>query len=122
MKFNLQYMPNFFLKTGIFSLFQKNLNGGEENLKEVKEANDDAKFNRIRCPLCKWQPKASSRWFCADAGFPENYFNGCGTEWNTFATDGVCPGCKHQWNWTTCLACAHWSRHKDWYISKSDEI
>jgi len=79
-----------------------------------------ADFSRIRCPLCKWQPKETSRWFCADAGFPEYYSGGCGAMWNTFATGGVCVGCNHRWRWTTCLRCAEWSRHENWYAKKSD--
>ncbi|MDQ6785238.1 MAG: hypothetical protein M3033_00265 [Acidobacteriota bacterium] len=114
-------LPSIVLKAGVFSLFQKNLNGGETILDEVKEQDEITDFTRIRCPLCEWQPKATSRWFCADAGFPENFFGGCGTGWNTFATGGVCPGCAHRWRWTTCLSCAQWSRHKDWYVEKAED-
>ena len=39
----------------------------------------------------------------------------CGTAWNTFATRGRCPGCAHQWRWTSCLRCDQWSPHGDWY-------
>ena len=71
---------------------------------------------RIRCPLCEWQPAASSRWACLDhPGFPEFFRAGCGTAWNTFDTRGRCPGCSYQWRWTICLRCAGWSLHDDWY-------
>jgi hypothetical protein len=59
---------------------------------------------RIRCPLCKWEPGADSRWMCT-----------CRTIWNTFDTGGVCPGCLKQWTRTACLRCHRWSAHSDWY-------
>lgn len=78
--------------------------------------NEDDAFERIRCPLCAWTPSASSRWFCSGGGgTPEPPFEGCGTAWNTFTTRGLCPGCQHQWQWTSCLRCSGWSLHEDWY-------
>ena len=109
-----------FLKAIIFTLFQKIPKTDGNILDKVKEKDETADSSKIRCPLCRWQPRASSRWFCADAGFPEYYFDGCGTMWNTFATRGVCPDCAHRWQWTTCLACHKMSRHKDWYAKKDD--
>src|SRR6266540_1986982 len=72
-------------------------------------------FGRIRCPLCAWRPAASSLWTCASFNTQEGAFRGCGTIWNTFATRGRCPGCAHQWRWTSCLRCGEWSLHEDWY-------
>lgn len=72
-------------------------------------------FKRIRCPLCAWQPDAASRWCCEASDSPEPFFRGCLTIWNTFATHGLCPGCSHQWSWTSCLRCHGWSLHEDWY-------
>jgi hypothetical protein len=89
----------------------------------TKQSNQDEgfpDFSRIRCPLCKWQPKPSHRWFCAPCDYPEFYRDGCGESWNTFSTRGRCPGCSHQWRWTACLNCAGWSLHEDWYENKSD--
>ena len=40
----------------------------------------------IRCPKCKWAPRAHDRWLCSK----------CGHTWNTFDTGGVCPGCRYQ--------------------------
>lgn len=77
-----------------------------ENLKDAP-----VDFNRIRCPLCRWQPKASSRWFCSD----DEFHLGCGTTWNTFDTRGVCPGCHYQWKLTDCLRCFRSSPHEEWY-------
>ena len=76
---------------------------------------DDEQFSRIRCPRCQWQPDASSRWLCWSGDGPEPPFEACGTSWNTFATRGRCPGCAHQWQWTSCLRCDEWSLHEDWY-------
>ena len=87
----------------------------EEILAKLSELGNGPDFHRIRCPRCRWQPNASSRWYCSDCGFPEYFFGGCGTAWNTFATRGLCPGCGHQWLWTNCLACEGWSLHDDWY-------
>lgn len=60
----------------------------------------------IRCPKCAWRPKPESRWSCLPA---------CGTQWNTFWTGGVCPGCGKAWRHTMCPACIKRSPHKDWY-------
>ena len=50
---------------------------------------------------------------------PEPPFDFCLTSWNTFATHGRCPGCRHQWIWTSCLRCEEWSLHEDWYERKT---
>ena len=76
-------------------------------------------FSRIRCPICKWQPKPAHRWFCASCKYPEFFDAGCGMCWNTFSTRGRCPGCGHQWRWTACLNCAQWSLHEHWYEKNS---
>ena len=39
----------------------------------------------------------------------------CGTEWQTFWTRGVCPGCGHRWEDTQCPACGRFARHEAWY-------
>jgi hypothetical protein len=70
---------------------------------------------RIRCPHCRWQPGRHSIWTCLPIGAPEFYAKGCGHSWNTFDTRGVCPGCNHQWRYTSCLACGRWALHEDWY-------
>jgi hypothetical protein len=75
----------------------------------------DEGFTNIRCPLCGWQPSASSRWCCDPTDAPEPVFEGCHTVWNTFLTQGRCPGCSHQWQWTICFRCEQWSLHEDWY-------
>ena len=82
---------------------------------DVSERDRDEAFSGIRCPLCNWRPLRSSLWRCLSAGTPEPFFEGCGTEWNTFSTRGRCPGCSHQWQWTSCLRCQQWSKHEDWY-------
>lgn len=80
-----------------------------------QDDDDEDPFERIRCPLCEWRPDASSTWCCYGEGTPEPPFSWCGTFWNTFLTRGRCPGCQHQWKWTSCLRCAGFSLHEDWY-------
>ena len=84
------------------------------------DAERDA-FERIRCPLCQWHPSPSSTWSCFNDDTPEPPFNWCGTSWNTFTTRGRCPGCQHQWRWTSCLSCGGWSLHEDWYETESPD-
>jgi hypothetical protein len=91
----------------------------EEIIKRLQEDAEKTDFERIRCPHCQWRPAAASRWWCADADAPEYFYGGCYTSWNTFETRGKCPGCAHQWVWTSCLACGQWARHEDWYPKDS---
>lgn len=69
----------------------------------------------VRCPKCNWRPAESDLWCCLAIDTPEPPFPSCGTEWHTFSTHGKCPGCSHQWRWTSCLRCGQWSLHEDWY-------
>ena len=87
---------------------------------KLEELEDQSDFGRIRCPLCRWQPRRFDRWCCVDCADPEYFFNGCGAVWNTFETRGVCPNCSHHWQWTACLACHGWSLHEDWYVENRD--
>jgi hypothetical protein len=105
----------------VFKLFQKKLET-EDAVDEVTALDEEEgpDFERIRCPLCRWRPRASDRWACRDCGHPEHFYDGCGTSWNTFDTRGLCPGCGHQWRWTFCLSCRERSLHEDWY-EKDDE-
>ncbi|HEX4991341.1 MAG TPA: hypothetical protein VFW91_21390, partial [Candidatus Binatia bacterium] len=55
-----------------FRIFQDRLKPTETP--EKATARDKAEeFSRIRCPLCKWRPNTSSRWYCSDCDHPE-YF------------------------------------------------
>src|SRR5262249_46782177 len=78
----------------------------------------DEPFEGIRCPRCAWRPVASSRWCCYCTGTPEPPFDACGAVWNTFTTKGRCPGCGHQWQWTSCHRCGEFSHHEDWYAKQ----
>jgi hypothetical protein len=99
----------------VFSLFQRGLRP-EDASDELSQADDeDPRFARIRCPRCRWRPNSWSLWHCGDCWHPEGFLEGCGAEWNTFDTRGLCPGCGHQWRWTSCLSCEEWSPHEDWY-------
>ena len=98
----------------VFSLFQKG--DLEQHVSPADlDAEDDEQTKRIRCPQCQWVPNASTRWYCWECPSPEGFFGGCGTAWNTFDTNGLCPGCGHLWRWTACMACGQWSQHEDWY-------
>jgi hypothetical protein len=81
----------------------------------TEDEEEDERLSGIRCPLCGWRPSASSLWHCDCVDTPEPRFEGCGTMWNTFLTRGRCPGCRHQWRWTSCHRCEEWSLHDDWY-------
>lgn len=82
--------------------------------KFVSDEADD-QLEGIRCPRCNWRPTNSDRWSCYAVDTPEPPFEYCLTMWNTFETHGRCPGCQHQWMWTSCLRCSEWSLHEDWY-------
>jgi len=86
----------------------------------AEDRTGESQFHGIRCPRCHWQPISSSRWTCEASAAPEPFFHGCRTQWNTFATRGRCPGCAHLWRWTSCLRCAQWSLHEDWYEKGSE--
>lgn len=75
--------------------------GGEESQSE--DTTRDKK-PKIRCPRCRWMPRAHDTWMCT-----------CGCAWNTFDTGGRCPECSRKWHNTQCLACGEWSPHSDWY-------
>lgn len=111
MKFNLSLESPY-----AFFLFRKS--PGFDDYSKTEELKDTpGNFSRIRCPLCDWQPRASSRWCCGDYGSHD----GCGTVWNTFDTRGRCPGCNYQWKLTDCLRCGGTSLHEAWYEIAADE-
>ncbi|MGB7208819.1 MAG: hypothetical protein WBD27_09195 [Pyrinomonadaceae bacterium] len=100
-----------------FLLFRKGPD--DEEIAEKYEITDvDEGLRGIRCPICRWKPDRTSLWTCWDCEHPAYFYNGCGTEWNTFDTSGLCPTCSHQWIWTSCLSCWGWSKHEDWYESE----
>lgn len=88
----------------------------------VVERDGEGAFSGIRCPLCHWRPLASSLWCCDCRGTPEPAFDACHTTWNTFASRGRCPGCGHQWQWTSCLSCDEFSLHEAWYEESSGRV
>ena len=84
----------------------------------TKEKTTDGDYSGIRCPHCKWQPTRHSHWMCNNCKAPEFFSNGCGTTWNTFDTQGKCPGCNYRWKYTICLSCHSWSKHEAWYVKR----
>jgi hypothetical protein len=76
----------------------------EERRGGATKLGDSDRWNRIRCPYCRWQPGRQDRWMCK-----------CHHVWNTFDTRGVCPACTYVWLDTMCLRCQQWSPHADWY-------
>lgn len=85
-----------------------------------QKVNEREEQARIRCPICRWQPTKSSRWYCLPMGAPENFTGGCGKSWHTFDTRGLCPSCRYQWKHTTCPRCGGTSLHEDWYETNND--
>jgi DNA-directed RNA polymerase subunit RPC12/RpoP len=65
---------------------------------------DKLRDKGIRCPVCRWRPRARDRWQCT-----------CLHVWNTFDTRGVCPACSFRWRETQCLSCGVMSDHEAWY-------
>jgi len=119
MRLQRKSLHQFYFAAIIYSLFQRG-QVPEEIVDEILGVNDEeSEFSRIRCPLCRWQPNATSMWECGDCGFPEYFYDACGMVWNTFTTRGLCPGCGHQWLWTSCLRCDEWSLHKEWYATEN---
>ena len=96
-------------------LFLKNDRSGSPTTLDALDADDEETFSGIRCPLCSWRPDASSVWCCDCVDTPEPMFESCGMVWNTFSTRGRCPGCGHEWHWTSCLRCGESSLHEAWY-------
>jgi len=109
----------FYVLIALFSLFQKDL-APEDATDTIDQSDDEPDYSHIRCPLCRWRPDARSSWECGECDYPEYFFDGCGMEWNTFDTRGLCPGCGHQWRWTACLSCGGWSLHEDWYAKDGE--
>ena len=98
----------------VYSAYRKTA-AVEEIIRQIEREKEKRAEKRIRCPRCGWTPRKTSLWTCADCGAPEYFYGACGAMWNTFETGGKCPGCAHQWRWTSCLSCHGWSRHEDWY-------
>jgi hypothetical protein len=99
----------------MFELFKRPEPQWDQKIFTIPKDDEGKSSERIRCPRCEWQPAPTSTWCCHVEGSPEPPFSACGTIWNTFDTHGRCPGCSHQWTWTSCLRCGEFSLHEDWY-------
>lgn len=56
------------------------------------------------CPSCKSHPPIGPYWKC----------NQCGSQFDTFASGGVCPQCSTRFETTTCLDCRRSSAMTEW--------
>ena len=63
-------------------------------------------LNRIRCPLCTWEPDGRDYWGCEM----------CGAIFDTFVTRAHCPECPNSWRETVCIRCHQMSSHDEWYV------
>lgn len=75
--------------------------------KPTEVVNIVGKVPGIRCPFCRWEPKATDRWFC-------NPHCG-GPSWNPFTQGGICPSCDRRCQIIECHCCHSLSYHGDWY-------
>ena len=97
---------------GVLHALKRDLSDEDDGGVETDDADarDLVGHGRIRCPVCRWQPRKHDRWACT-----------CGYQWNTFNTRGRCPDCGVRWLETQCLRCAHWSAHDAWYEEGDSE-
>jgi predicted amidophosphoribosyltransferase len=56
------------------------------------------------CPTCLWEPPAQTAWSC----------DHCSVKFNTFKTNGVCPGCGKPKNKLGCPVCKRATAYDDW--------
>ena len=76
-------------------------------LKHAKTLAKVAKIPRREgfiCPSCKTAPPAGAVWRCAK----------CGNQFDTFATNAVCPHCNTEYNLTQCIDCGVRSPMDQW--------
>jgi hypothetical protein len=71
----------------------------------MTDPRDDFGSAGPRCPRCGTGVRSEDRWNCDAA---------CGAIWNTFRTDGICPGCGRHWSEAQCSWCGAWSTLEAW--------
>lgn len=59
------------------------------------------------CPWCKAAPPLGDFWKCAK----------CGTSFDTFQTQGVCPNCASRFSVTHCVDCGRAHPMSDWMVA-----
>jgi hypothetical protein len=82
----------------VFLLFQNDPKAVKATAEQPEQEAKLPDFSRIRCPICKWQPKPPHRWFCAPCDHPEYFDDGRGACWNTFSTRARIPGTQYQFS------------------------
>ncbi len=78
-------------------------------LKHAKTLAKVAKIPRregFACPSCKTAPPAGAMWRCAK----------CGNQFDTFASNAVCPHCNTEYNLTQCIDCGIQSPMSEWKL------
>jgi Zn-dependent protease len=59
----------------------------------------------IHCPACHAAPLVGPFWIC----------HHCRTQFDTFATEGICPGCQQQFSVTNCPQCGASRPMSEWF-------
>jgi Zn-dependent protease len=67
------------------------------------------KHENITCPSCHSAPALGEFWTC----------NKCRTRFDTFAHEGICPGCGNQFDTTMCPSCGQTRPISSWYGANS---
>lgn len=64
------------------------------------------------CPACRSNPPVGAHWRCSD----------CGSTFDTFATQSVCPNCRVQHSETVCVDCRSRSPIGAWIVSTAPAV
>ncbi len=74
------------------------------------DQNDKPAQRKAKCPYCLQPPPVGPHWMCSDF---ESF--GCGTSFDTFETNAVCPNCGRKFRLTQCINCGEWSPIENYY-------
>jgi Zn-dependent protease len=64
----------------------------------------------FECPICKAAPPLGDFWRCSN----------CGSRFDTFATQAVCPSCAARFAVTRCLDCGRTTPIQQWYAPAAE--
>jgi Zn-dependent protease len=68
------------------------------------------RHGNVACPGCGAAPIKGNFWTCDQ----------CGTRFDTFDHQAICPGCGRYFSTTACPNCGQWNPLADWYPSESE--